>query len=157
MHLQRFSAMLAYEKNNKLRREQAMNGILIKPAGIELDSSCATVDTVTLEDMYATTPMRVVKPTYHQPDEEELHTSFEEAISDRVLAVNRQLSRLSGTNTGSLYVRSQTSAPVKRDGPVVRPTLPGRAWQRDMLFVALSFMLVLVGFDLMGLLILYMH
>jgi hypothetical protein len=157
MHLRRFSAMLAYEKNNKLRSEQAMNGILIKPAGIGLDSSHATVDTATLEDMYATTPMAIVRSTYHQPNEEELHTSFEEAISDRVLAVNRQLSRLSGTHSGNLYLQSQTSAPVKRDGLAVRTTLPGHAWQRDMLFVALAFMLVLAGFDLMGLLILYMR
>jgi hypothetical protein len=134
-----------------------MNGILIKPAGIELDSSYATVDTATLEDMYSTTPMVVVQPTYEQLDEEELHTSFEEAISDRVLAVNRQLSRLSDTYTGNLYVRSQMSAPLRRDGLVVRPMLPGRAWQRGMLFVALAFMLVLVGFDLMGLLVLYLR
>jgi hypothetical protein len=134
-----------------------MNGILIKPAGIELDSSYATVDTATLEDMYSTTPMVVVQPTYEQLDEEELHTSFEEAISDRVLAVNRQLSRLSDTYTGNLYVRSQMSAPLRRDGLVVRPMLPGRAWQRGMLFVALAFMLVLIGFDLMGLLVLYLR
>ncbi len=134
-----------------------MNGILIKPAGIELDSSYTTVDTATLEDMYSTTPMVVVQPTYQQLDEEELHTSFEEAISDRVLAFNRQLSRLSGTYTGNLYVRSQTSAPLKRDGLVVRSMLPGRAWQRGMLFVALAFMLVLAGFDLMGLLVLHMR
>jgi hypothetical protein len=157
MHLQRFSAMLAYEKNNKLRREQAMNGILIKPAGIELDSSYATADTGTLEDTYATTPMRVVQSIYQQPDEEELHTSFEEAISDRVLAVNRQLSRLSGTHAGNLYVQSQTSAPVKRDGLAVGTTLLARAWQRGMLFAALAFMFVLVGFDLMGLLVLHLR
>jgi len=157
MHLPRFSTKLSHEKNNKLRREQAMNGILNKPAGIDLDSSCATVDTVTLEDMYSTTPMVVVQPTYQQPDEEELHTSFEEAISDRVLAVNRQLSRLSGTHTGNLYVRSQTSAPLKRDGLMVRPMLPGRAWQQAMFFVAIAFMLILVGFDLMGLLVLHMR
>ena len=134
-----------------------MNGILIKPAGIELDCSCATVDTATLEDMYATTPMRVVQPIYQQPDEEELHTSFEEAISDRVLAVNRQLSRLNSAYTSNMCVRSETSAPVKRDGLAVLPMLPGHAWQRGMLFMALAFMLVLAGFDLMGLLVLHMR
>ncbi len=134
-----------------------MNGILIKPAGIELGYSCATVDTATLEDMYATTPMGVVRPVYHQPDEEELHTSFEEAISDRVLAVSRQLSRLSGAHTSNMFVRSETSAPVKRDGLAVLLMLPGHTWQRGMLFMALAFMLVLAGFDLMGLLVLHMH
>jgi hypothetical protein len=157
MHLQRFSTKLSHEKNNKLRREQAMNGLLIKPAGTEVDSSCATVDTATLEDIYSTTSMVVMQPTYQQPDEEELHTSFEEAISNRVLAVNRQLSRLSGTNTSSLYVRSQTSPPLKRDGLMVRLMLPRGAWQQAMLFVAIAFMLILVGFDLMGLLILHMR
>ena len=68
-----------------------------------------------------------------------------------------KLSRLSGTHTSNLYVRSQTSAPVKREGLAVCPMLPGGAWQRGMLFVALAFMLVLAGFDLMGLLILHMR
>jgi len=157
MHLQHFTAMHTHKKNNKVRREQALNGILIEPAGIELDSSYTTVGTSKLEDMYATTPMKVVQLTYHQSDEEELHTSFEEAISDRVLAVNRQLSRLSGAYTSNLYVRPQTSAPVQRDGLAVRPMLPERAWQRGMLFVALAFMFVLAGFDLMGLLVLHMR
>lgn len=134
-----------------------MNGILIKPAGIELDSSYSTIDTATMEDMYSTTPMVVVQPTYQQPDEEELHTSFEEAISDRVLAVNRQLSHLNSVHTGNLYVRAQTSAPLKGDGMVVRPMLPRRTWQQGMLFVAIAFMLLMLGFDLMGLLVLHMR
>jgi hypothetical protein len=42
----------------------------------------------------ATTPMPAFRPLFQQADEEEVYTSFEEAISDRVLAVKRQLSCL---------------------------------------------------------------
>lgn len=128
-----------------------MNNILYNPAETELDIHCITADTATPEDMYATSPLAVVRPTYAQPNEEELHTSFEEAISDRVLAVNRQLRRLSVPLTGNLPVQSPASTAVNQRSL----TLLGRAWRQGMLFVAIAFMLVMVGFDLMGLLILH--
>src|SRR5271157_2828295 len=104
MRLQFYSAMLTRGKNTISRRVQTMNSILYNPAETELDILCNTTETATPEDMYATTPLAVVCPTYAQPNEEELHTSFEEAISDRVLAVNRQLRRLSIPLTGCLSV-----------------------------------------------------
>src|SRR5437763_2521500 len=84
-----------------IRRVQAMISTSINPADTELDIRCVTVDAARMEDMHATTPMVVVPRTYLRLNEEELHTSFEEAISDRVLAVNKQLRRLSGTMTGN--------------------------------------------------------
>jgi len=132
-----------------------MNSILYNPAETELDILCNTTETATPEDMYATTPLAVVCPTYAQPNEEELHTSFEEAISDRVLAVNRQLRRLSIPLTGCLSVQSLTCAPVKPQSLLVRLTHSGYASRQAMLHVAIAFMLVMVGFDLMGLLVLY--
>jgi hypothetical protein len=145
--------MLTFEKNCNLRRVQTMNSILYNPAQTELDIRYITSGIATPEDMYATSPLVVVRPTYAQPNEEELHTSFEEAISDRVLAVNRQLRHLSVPLSGSLSVQPPASMVVHQRNL----TLFGRAWRQGMLFVAIAFMLVMVGFDLMGLLVLHMR
>ncbi|TMC85751.1 MAG: MFS transporter, partial [Chloroflexi bacterium] len=45
--------------------------------------------------LFVTTPMPAFRPVFQRSDEEEVYTSFEEAMSERVLAVNRQLSHLS--------------------------------------------------------------
>jgi hypothetical protein len=109
--------MLTLEKNYTSRRVQTMNSIVYDPSETELDIRCITAETATPEDIYSTTPLAVVRPPYWQPDEEELHSSFEEAISDRVLAVNRQLRRLSVPLTDNLSVQSPTSTVVKRQRP----------------------------------------
>ncbi len=137
-----------------------MNGILDNPAATEPGIHCVITDRVTPEDRYSTTPMAIISSIYRQPNEEELHTSFEEAISDRVLAVNRQLSRLSGTLTkltNNSFVQSQTNVTVKQHSRALRSTLPGLAARRSILFIAIAFMLVMAGFDLMGLLVLHVR
>jgi hypothetical protein len=106
-----------------------------------------------------------VKPAFQQTGEEELHTSFEQAISDRVLAVNRQLSRLSGpiSDTGYGYVQPHTDELVQQDIPAMTSPLPAAVnssghvniWKQIVLMVCLCLMLVLLGFDLMGALIVY--
>lgn len=132
-----------------------MNSIAFHPAETDLDIFRNTTDSATPEDMYATTPMLVVRPTYSQPNEEELHTSFEEAISDRVLAVNRQLRHLLIPLTDCLPVQSPTYTPVRRQSLLARIVRPGYMSRQTMLCVAIAFMLVMVGFDLMGLLVLH--
>ncbi len=131
-----------------------MNSTLFNPAKTDLDVECITVDTIP-EDQYATVPIKAVR-TFCQDNEEELHTSFEEAISDRVLAVNKQLRRLSGSliNTGPL--QPQTDALVTHsDHP--RSSFLGGLWQRGILIAGLALMLLMVGFDLMGLLVLHLR
>src|SRR5436853_7518729 len=60
------------------------------------DTYAVSTDMAFIGDaLYATTPMPAFRPVFQQPDEEELYTSFEEAMSDRMLAVNRRLSHLS--------------------------------------------------------------
>ena len=154
MCLRFFSAMLTLEKNYKVRRVQTMNSIVCNSAEMELDIFCNTNETVIPEDLYATTPLVVVRPTYTQPNEEELHTSFEEAISDRVLAVNRQLRHLSNPLTDCMVVKSPTYSPLKVQSLLARLKRPGYASRQALLYVAISLMLVMVGFDLMGLLVL---
>src|ERR1700693_2262240 len=153
MYLQFFSAMLTPEKNYIVRRVQTMNSILYNPAETELDIRCITTDTGATEDIYSTTPLTITRSLYRQSNEEELHSSFEEAISDRVLVLNRQLRRLSIPLTDNLSVQSPMSSVVKM------PSLTslGRASRQAILSLAIAFMLVMVGFDLMGLLVLYMR
>jgi hypothetical protein len=116
-----------------------------------------------LEDQYATTPMAAVQPAFRQSGEEEVYTSFEQAISDRVMAVNRQLSCLSGPITDSGYVQPHTDELVEQDIAAITALLPDAAnsshhesvWQRTLLMVCLCLMLVMLGFDLMGVLLVY--
>src|SRR5947209_2101525 len=61
----------------------------------ERDDCAIQTDSLSVEDSYATTPMVAIRPLYQCPDEEALYTSFEEAISDRVVAVQERLSRVS--------------------------------------------------------------
>lgn len=131
-----------------------MNSIVCNSAEMELDIFCNTNETVIPEDLYATTPLVVVRPTYTQPNEEELHTSFEEAISDRVLAVNRQLRHLSNPLTDCMVVKSPTYSPLKVQSLLARLKRPGYTSRKALYYMAIALMLVMVGFDLMGLLVL---
>ena len=133
-----------------------MNSILCSSTDTELDIRRIIADMPAPEDMYATAPMALQQPAYRQTDEE-LHTSFEEAISDRVLAVNRQLQRLSGTLTSTRQVQPQTSSWLKKQVLALRSSSFEQAWPKGILFAALALMLLMVGFDLMGLLVLHMR
>jgi len=135
-----------------------MNSILCSSTDTELDIRRITAAMPAPEDRYATAPMALLQPAYRQCDEEELHTSFEEAISDRVLAVNRQLQRLSGTLlTSTRQVQPQTSSWLKKQVLALRSSSFEKAWPKGILFAAFALMLLMVGFDLMGLLVLHMH
>lgn len=106
--------------------------------------------------LYVTTPMHAFRPVFQQPDEEEFYASFEEAISDRVLVVNRQLSHLSRAQSRVGQSVSQVEYGMSsREGGAL--ALIGNAWQSGVLLVSLALMLVLLGFDLMGLLVLHVH
>jgi hypothetical protein len=107
-----------------------------------------------VEDQFATTTMIAVHPVLadKQADEEELYTSFEQAISDRVMVMNKQLSRISG-----LLVNSQSVRSVKQQKDILSPTFLSHTWHQAILYVSLALMFLLSGFDLMGLLMLYKH
>jgi NH3-dependent NAD+ synthetase len=134
-----------------------MNSILCSSTDTELDSRRITANMPAPEDMYATAPMALLRPAYRQSDEEELHTSFEEAISDRVLAVNRQLQRLSGALTSTRQVQPQTGSWLKKQVLALHSSSFEKVCPKGILFAALALMLLMVGFDLMGLLVLHMH
>src|SRR5438132_9883230 len=89
------SGKLAFRKI-VIRRIQMRHCIVCSPDESVDDTYAVSTDMASSGDaLYATTPMPAFRPVFQQPNEEELYTSFEEAISDRVLAVNRRLSHLS--------------------------------------------------------------
>ena len=105
-----------------------------------------------VEDQFATAPIIAVYPNlaFERPDEEELYTSFEHAISDRVSAMSKQLSRISGP-----LVNFEVLRMVKQEHNQLSRTFLSRVWKQNILYVGLAVMFLLVGFDLMGLLMLY--
>jgi hypothetical protein len=149
--------MLTLEKNYISRRVRTMNSLLYNPAETELDIYCITAETGALEDTYSTTPLKTIRSIYRQPNEDELHSSFEEAISDRVLVLNRQLRHLSVPLTDNLSIQSPISSVVKMQDLSARLTSFGKASRQAMISIAIAFILVMVGFDLMGLLVLHMR
>ena len=103
---------------------------------------------------YATEVELPALPLYIRPDEEELHTSFEQAISQHMLAQQLRLSHISG--------------PLSEQGPRTQPTAallespaaPARTGglslrQRATLLSCSALMCMLIGFDIMGLLVLH--
>ena len=129
-----------------------MNSIVSNPAETEPDIRCMTTETAS-EDIYSTTPL-MMRSIYRQPNEEELHSSFEEAISDRVLALNKQFRHLSFPLTDSLSKQSPVSSVVRRQRLPAYFAFLRHTSRRAILFIAMAFMLVMIGFDLMGLLVL---
>ena len=140
------------------------------------DSATFRTDTPVIKDRFATMP--ALPAAYQLANEEELHTSFEQAISDRLLALNKQLSSKSGPlahthrlqlNTEPLSQHSQVShqssmtnvtlatAPLQQHSGKLLPALLGNVWQRSIIFASITLLLMLLGFDLMGLLVLQMR
>src|SRR5438128_6155741 len=138
---------------------------LIADGEMTIDRFDTRSDTSQLEDCFATMPEM---PAYQQPNEEELHTSFEAAISNRACLLNRQLSLKSGHLT---YTNVQpTTEPLHPSNTLAKsidiPELPqvtlsssygGNVWQRMIVFACAALMFMLLGFDMMGLLVLHAH
>jgi hypothetical protein len=120
------------------------------------DTYAVSPDMTSIGDsLYATTPMPAFRPVFEQPDEE-AYTSFEEAMSERVLAVKRQLSQLSRAHSrvGQSVSQVEGGRSSREGGALARV---GKAWQSGVLLLSMALMLVLLGFDLMGLLVLHVH
>lgn len=131
--------------------------------------------TVMVEDRFATMPAlkaisAPITATYRPFDEEELHTSFEQAISERVLAVKRMLNlqsnKKSVTSTpmlphaaplGSATMQQDVQEVVKFVQPCGKTLalLHANTWLRSLTYASFVLMLMLIGFDLMGILVLF--
>ena len=135
---------------------RAMNSTMCISTDVELERYSDYTLSSLSRDAYATAPMAAVLPKTEPLDEEILHTSFEEAISERLVSLNSRLHRFSGplpTDQTTAVVRSrslqQQAAPAAPRGFI--------GWRRNVVFLSLALMFTMIGFDLMGLLVLHMH
>jgi len=110
---------------------------------------------------YVTAPLAEVLPFDQSFSEEELHLSFEEAISERSSAVHQQLARYShpALLTQEVYTRDPMRLPQTTESHLVahEPCRLPSKWQRFALLISLPLNLLLAGFDLMGLLVLHVR
>lgn len=116
-----------------------------------------TTETPALRDLYATMPVKATRLEFDWQREEEASTSFEAAISLRVLALKeRRLSANGNTTSHIHYVESSLLHDTTCNRRFFQ-NIRRIAWQRVALLAATALMLMLVGFDLMGLLVLSMR
>lgn len=142
-------------------------------------SACADVydlfmrgnSTLLMDNMYATIPMIAIeaqsacsyalfRPVRPDTTEEELHTSFEQAISDRVTALNSRLQRITRSTGPAPALAPFSSCSLRAQGHTKTASHPRSRlldWQRPLLLGSLALMFLLLGFDLMGLLVLSLH
>ncbi len=121
----------------------------------QLESDKMNMSEAYYEESYVTTPMATVQPM--SLDEEELHALFESAISSRLLAMREQMDRISGPLP---YTQLRSYETEMLPGVAKQPKklfVFSRSWQRILLYGSLGLMLTMIGFDLMGLLVLYTH
>jgi hypothetical protein len=108
------------------------------------------------EESYMTAPMMtVVRPT--STTEEDIHDMFEAAISTRLLTMREQMNRISGPLTPSRKRFYETEALPTFKTQLANMYAFSSRWQRVVLFGCLSLILAMIGFDVMGLLILAMR
>ncbi len=133
-----------------------MNSVLCRVTDAALNE-CVNMNATPGGEAYATAPMAVVQPAANL-SEEELHTLFESAISSRLLAMREQMDRISGPLP---YHTQQRNYETERLPIIVKQPekvlLFHNAWQRIIMFGSLGLMLTMLGFDLMGLLVLCMR
>src|SRR2546428_1545412 len=160
--------------------------------------NCVYTDTPLADNGFATQPLLAIQPIYQRPDEEDIYTSFEQAISGRQRALHLRLTLVSGPlttdqpthHTTTPNIQASTgkahhpsggkSIPVGASGversgvglygrPLAPPdgrrstgnpsqtSLYPNIWQRAILLTSLALMLLMSGFDLMGMLVLHAH
>jgi len=130
----------------------ALNECLLASDRMSMDVAHGRDTSGPYEEPYATAPMAVVQPA--SLGEEELHTLFESAISSRLLAMREQMDRISGPLPYTqLHSYEKEVLPVIAKQPKRLSAFRHR-WQRTLLYCSLGLMLTMIGFDLMGLLIL---
>lgn len=126
----------------------------------------------TTEELYATVPMNAVcfpAPAHH--GEEEIYTSFEQAVSTRLMVYeNRvrssdrmQVLKKSSLQTGPIVQNPRSLSPMKafsqrkQTNETMALLSVVRLSRRNILLICFAFMCTLAGFDFMGLLILHMR
>lgn len=126
-----------------------MNCLLSPTTDAELNKYDTHAETFPPEDIYATAPMVVVKGPVTQTlsFEEEVYSEFEQAISGRLEVVQQKLQSLSASTPSVARKPSNSTAKSAR--------LPAINWRSVLFFGAFAFIFTLLGFDAMGLLVLF--
>jgi hypothetical protein len=140
-----------------------------EPGSFEQNADGISADVSVVDDRFATEPMTAMQPAEQQVSEEELHRFFEQAISDRVQAVRVRLDRISEPLTcqsstiadvryTGTFAGVPSTEPLKLSGAVgMWSSLLSNPWQRGITLMSLALLLLMSGFDLMGLLFLHMR
>lgn len=120
------------------------------PAETQMDLRCLPINNLLEDNYFATVPMIAFSQSREPQveNEEELYTSFEEAISERVARVSRHLSSL------PLAVAPAAAQVAHTPFILLRLRRAWRAWRRAITLSCLALSLLMAGFDLMGLLVL---
>ena len=136
--------------------------VIESSAETQLNLHCMDAYALLEDNFFATVPVSVVRPVSveRRAVEEELHALFEEAISERVAAVSRQLSLLPRSTT-DVHLLAQDDCSGKVGGrffpcSVVLARV-NRFWRdrrHALTLLCLGLNLLLLGFDCMGLLVL---
>jgi hypothetical protein len=126
-----------------------MNCLFSPTTDAELNKYDFRTETSPLEDAYATAPMAVVKKPVTQTlsFEEEVYSSFEQAISGRLEEVQQKLQSLSASFPRVARKPSRRTTRSARLSAINR--------QHILFFGAFAFIFTLLGFDAMGLLVLF--
>ena len=133
-----------------------MNSVLCERSNPALNKYQRASDNIYMnraqyEEAYATAPMPAVGTK--NIAEEELHLLFESAISCRLLAMREQMDRISGPLPQPRNCQTE-ALPIVAKQPKSRLVFH-RSWQRALVYGSLGLMLTMLGFDLMGLLVLF--
>lgn len=127
---------------------------------LEFNQCAVQTDMPVMGDSYMTQPMPVTTLPGKLEDEEEVYSSFEEALSERQRALQWKSRLLSNS---SLHAVRNTDPLAQQNVTFAQTNVPtdtassNRGWQRGLIFASLALILILAGFDLMGLLVLHMH
>lgn len=148
-----------------------MNCLLNPTTDAELNKYHTDAQASPLEDVYATAPMAVINSASIDPScspgphdqshparrkesvtqtlsfEEEVYSEFEQAISGRLEVVQQKLKTLSASSP-SIALQPAQSAKVSTHLSAIN-------WRYVLFFSSFAFIFTLLGFDAMGLLVLF--
>jgi len=128
----------------------------------EQNSDGVSADVSLVDDRFATEPMTMVTPTEQQVSEEELHRFFEQAISARLHRISGPFTSRPHTTGDGRYTASVKSVPstepLRQCGGAEKwSSLLSNPWQRGIILASLALLLLMSGFDLMGLVVLHLR
>lgn len=106
-------------------------------------------DASIMGDRFATSPMFAMQPISQPANEEELYTSFEHAISERLQTMHRFSPKTTSSRKLPIHYMQKYQSFL---------AFLGKAWQRlrrGITLTCLALLFMMAGFDLMALLVLY--